>query len=244
VIVVAHAGVDELDHHFLPDPLDIAIAPGFKWKRGGFAATFFHGALVTAAGGMGIDFIGWSEHDVHVAAVALPAGDAGREVLVGIGDTPIVLFLVFVLFGVGCGIATLPEGLNELVALFIVGELHEGGSFFVGDDPAHVLIQPLPVRLAQLDLERLGVLLSLRFRNRTLERIRLCLRPRAFVIGTIRCFILSRRNGGETQCHQSQHSHRATISKTCGEHRKAYLTRNARYFILCSLDTTWQEGVA
>jgi hypothetical protein len=51
--------------------------------------------------------------------------------------------------------------------------------------------------------------------------------------------------GGKTQCHHdSQHTNQATISKTCGEHRRAYLTRDVSRSILCSLDTTWQEEVA
>jgi len=79
-----------------------------------------------------------------------------------------VLFFELVLFGVGRGIAALPEGLDELVALLVVRELHEGGFLFVGDNPAHVLVQPLPICLAQLNLEGFGVSLPLFFRDRTL----------------------------------------------------------------------------
>jgi hypothetical protein len=56
--------------------------------------------------------------------------------------------------------APLPEGLDELVALFVVPELQEGRTFFVGDDPVHLFVQPLAIRLTQLGLERLGVDLS------------------------------------------------------------------------------------
>src|ERR1019366_1707900 len=153
----------------LPNALDVAIAPCFKREGRGLAAAFFHGALVAAAGGMGVNLIRRPKHDVHPAAIGLPTGDAGRVVLVGIRDTPVVLFFKLVLFGVGRGIAALPEGLNELVALFVVRELHEGGFFFVGDNPAHVLVQPLPISLAQLNFERLGVGLPLLFRDWTLS---------------------------------------------------------------------------
>src|ERR1019366_7652369 len=126
------------------------------------------GALVAAAGGMGLDLIRRPKHNVSPAAVGLPTGNSGRVVLVGICYTPVVLFFELVLFCIWRGIAALPEGLDELVALFVVRELHEGGSFLVGDNPAHVLVQPLLVSLAQLNLERLGVGLPLFFRDRAL----------------------------------------------------------------------------
>src|SRR5579864_1296506 len=92
---------------------------------------------------MRFHFIGLAVHDVDAAAVGLPAGDACGEVLVGVRDALVVLFFVFVLFGVRRGIATLPEGLDEVVALLVVGELFESSALFVGNDVDHVLIEPL-----------------------------------------------------------------------------------------------------
>ena len=157
VIVAAHAGVDELNHDFLANSFQVAIAPGFKREGGSLAATFFHGALVGSAGGMGFDFIRLAIHDVHAAAIGLPAGDAGSEMLVGVGDALVVLFFVFVLFSVGRGITTLPESFDEIVALFVVRELLEGGTFLVADNPDYVLIEPLFVGA----LDFLGVVLHL-----------------------------------------------------------------------------------
>src|SRR6266481_2559366 len=168
VIVAAHAAIDELDYYFLPNPLEVAIAPLLERESGGFAAAFVHRALVAAAGGVGLDLIRGPKHDVSAAAVGLPPGDASRVVFVGIRDTPVVLFFKLVLFGVRRGIAALPEGFNELVALFVVRELHEGGFLFVGDYPAHILVQPLPISLAQLNLQRFGIGLPLFFRDRAL----------------------------------------------------------------------------
>src|ERR1700733_12874303 len=87
VIVVTHAGVDEFDHYFLANTLDVAIAPRFKRERGSLATAFFLRAFVGTAGGVRIDLIGWTKDDVHVAPVSLPAGDAGREVLAGVWAT-------------------------------------------------------------------------------------------------------------------------------------------------------------
>src|SRR5208282_830700 len=137
-------------------------------------------------------------------------------VLVGIGNAPVMLFFKLVLFGVGRGIAALPESLDELVALFVVRELHEGGFLFVGDNPAHVLVQPLPISLAQLNLERLGVRLPLLFRDRALERIYLAsLGSRRVGSGALRVLVLGLGNDGKTERHHASHdTHRATISKT------------------------------
>src|ERR1700756_2106822 len=99
---------------------------------------------------MGFDFVGLAEDDVDAAAISSPAGNTCREMLGGVGDALVVLFFEFVFFGVRRGIATLPEGLNKVVALFVVRELLKGGSLFIRDDVGDVLVQPLFVGLAQL----------------------------------------------------------------------------------------------
>src|SRR5246127_3275347 len=163
VVFAAHARVDKLDDDFLTNAFDVAVAPLLKGEGRSFSAAFFHGALVGAAGGMRLDFVGLAENDVDAAAVRLPAWDTGGEVLVGVSDALVVLFLIFVLFGVGRRIAALPEGFDEVVALFVVGELLEGGALFVGDDVGDVLVEPLLVGLRQLVLQGLRILLALFF---------------------------------------------------------------------------------
>ena len=110
---------------------------------------------------MRLDFVSRAVHDVHAAAVGLPSRDTRWEMLVGVGDAPVVLFLELVLDGVGRGIAALPECFNELVAFFVVGELLESRALFVGDDPAHVLVEPLLVGARNFLLEPLLVGLAL-----------------------------------------------------------------------------------
>ena len=96
---------------------------------------------------MGINGIRLAVHDVHATAVGAPSRNARGKMLVGVGDAPVVLFLEFVFFRVRSGIAPLPEVLDELVALRIGGQLLEGRHLFIGDDPAHVLIEPALVIL-------------------------------------------------------------------------------------------------
>ena len=97
---------------------------------------------------MRFDFVRRAIHDIDSAAVAFPAGNAGGKVFVGVGHAAVVFFLEFVFDGVRRGIATLPESLDELVALFVVGQQLERLLFFVGDDPAYVFVKPLLVGLA------------------------------------------------------------------------------------------------
>src|SRR5262249_52015338 len=87
----------------------------------------------------------------------------------------IVLFFELVFDGVGRGIAALPEGFDELIALFVVGELFKGGAFFVGDDPTHVLVEPFLVGFTELDLQTFSISLFLIFAQRALEGICLLL---------------------------------------------------------------------
>jgi len=134
-----------------------------------FRRHFFHGAL-NVHRRMGT--ISWMVRTrCNMWRGRSSAGDAGREVLVGIGDAPIVLFLVFVLIRCRGWDRDAARRLNELVALFIVGELHEVDRSSVGDDPAHVLIQPIRYVLLNSILRRLALLFSLRVRIGRLKRI-------------------------------------------------------------------------
>src|SRR5262249_3756344 len=109
------------------------------------STTFFRRTLIGATAGMRVSGIRWTIHDVHASTIGLPPRNAGCEVLIRVSDSPVVLFLVLVFRGVGGGIATEPELFDELVFFLVVGELLEGRSFFVGDDPADVLIHPLVI---------------------------------------------------------------------------------------------------
>ena len=77
------------------------------------------GPVPVAAGRMSIDFIGRSPHDVDLAAVRLPARYARSKMLVGVGDPAVVFFFKGVLRRIRVGIAPLPEGLDELLALLV-----------------------------------------------------------------------------------------------------------------------------
>ena len=68
---------------------------------------------------MSIDFVGRAVFDIDAAAVGLPSRNAGREPVVGISNAAVMLFLIFVLFGVGSRIAAQPELFDELLALVV-----------------------------------------------------------------------------------------------------------------------------
>src|SRR2546430_8666732 len=90
---------------------------------------------------------------------------------VGVLDAPIVLILKFVVFAIRIRIAPLPKSLYELVALFVVRELHERFAFVVSDDPANVLVQPLLIRGPQFFPQGFRILLFLLFSELSLEGI-------------------------------------------------------------------------
>ncbi len=105
VVVAAHAAIDELDIDVFADAFDVAIVPGLKGEGRSFAAAFFHGAFIGAAAGMRFDAVGLAVGNVHVPAIGLPTRLAGGKMLIGIGDSPVVLFAKFVFRGIGVGIA-------------------------------------------------------------------------------------------------------------------------------------------
>ena len=145
VIVATLAGVHELDVDVVADALDIPVVPGLKRKGRCLPPALFHGPLIATAGGVRVDAVRLAIGDVHVAAIGLPARLACCEMLVGVGDAAVVLFLELVLGRVGIRIAAQPEVLDEGLTLLIVRQALERLHLLVGDDPAHVLIQPLLV---------------------------------------------------------------------------------------------------
>src|SRR5262252_7825836 len=99
---------------------------------------------------MRVNAVGLAVHDVNASAVGVASAYACGIMLVRIGEAAIVFFLELVLRCIRCGIAPLPEVFNETVALRVVAQLLERRELFIGDDPAHILIQPLLVDFAHL----------------------------------------------------------------------------------------------
>jgi len=93
-------------------------------------------------GSFNFDLVGRPEHDIGSAAVGLPAGHCLRKVDVCVCNASIMLDLEFVYKSARHWIAALPELFYELVAVFVLRQTKEGGSLFIGDNPAYILIQP------------------------------------------------------------------------------------------------------
>jgi hypothetical protein len=104
-------------------------------------------------------------NDIDAAPIGLPSRNPGAKVFIGVGDAPVVLFLEFVLEGIGSGITSLPESFNELVAFFVVGELLEGGTLFGSNDVGDVLIQPSSVDAEVVDDVQATLLLLLAWKR-------------------------------------------------------------------------------
>ncbi len=154
-------GIDKFKFDVFADALEVAIAPFFPRIGGGCAAAFVHWAIVNAASGVRLDFIGRTPEDIDVAAIGAPAGGAGSEMLVGVGDAAVVLFLGRVFGRIGFGIADVPEMLDELVALFVGGETKEGGFFFGRDDVGDVFVEPRIEGIAEFAVELLFALFAI-----------------------------------------------------------------------------------
>src|SRR5467141_1310013 len=104
---------------------------------------------------MRFDLIGGAPHDVHAAAIGLPAGNSGSEVLIGVRYAAIMLFLEIVVREIGIGAAAQPKLLDELLAFFVGIKLQEGLPLFWRNNIDDVFVEPLLVRRVQF-LERLA----------------------------------------------------------------------------------------
>jgi hypothetical protein len=86
-----------------------------------------------------LDLIGLTPGDIDAAAVGLPSRDTGSVMLVGVGNTLVILLAILVFVGIRVGIAAAPESFDKLLALFISAELLEGFLLFVGNNVGDVL---------------------------------------------------------------------------------------------------------
>ena len=98
--------------------------------------------------------------------------------LVGVGDTPVMLFFKIVVGKVGVAAAPQPELLDKLLAFLVRIELEKGVPLFRRNDVDDVLIQPLLVlvveffkSLARFLLLSLLLLFGERLRRRRILRI-------------------------------------------------------------------------
>jgi hypothetical protein len=89
---------------------------------------------------MRFDLVWRSKDNVNPSTVGLPSWDAGGVMLICIRYTPVVLVFELVVFAVRVGIPSLPERFDELFALLLVRELHEGFTLIVRDNPAYVFV--------------------------------------------------------------------------------------------------------
>src|ERR1051326_2111200 len=91
-----------------------------------------------------LNFVRLSQRDVDAPAVGLPAEDfAVPEILVGVGEAPVVFGAVAVVPRRRVRVTPLPELLDEALALGVAAEEKERLPFLRGDDIKHVLVQPL-----------------------------------------------------------------------------------------------------
>ena len=102
---------------------------------------------------MAVLLVGLSVHDVDAAAIGLPAGNAGSEMLVRIGDSFVVLLAIFIFVGVGIGIATAPEVFDEAFAFLVRLQFLKRFSFVIGNDVSDVLFEPILIGLFQFRLD-------------------------------------------------------------------------------------------
>src|SRR5262249_29289967 len=117
------------------DTLHVPVSPYFEWIR------------LRSTTGEAFDLIRWAAHNVHAAAIGLPARPAGAPIaFVGIGDPAIMFFFGLVFDRAWRRIAPEPELFDEFPPLLVSSQFLERSALFIGDDISHVLIHPPDVR--------------------------------------------------------------------------------------------------
>src|SRR5690242_13844509 len=97
------------------DGIEISIGPFHEWIGLCRSAAFFKRPFVGASRRMILDFIGLAVKNIDTASIGFPTGFARSETLVGVGDTLVVLFAIFVFNRVRRRIPAQPEVFLELL---------------------------------------------------------------------------------------------------------------------------------
>ena len=119
-------------------------------------ATLGQGPEIHGSRRVSLAALGLTENDVDAAPIRHPPGNSGvPELLVGVRDAPIVLFLELVLVRRAVRISSPPELLDEVLFLDGRRQLLEDVLLIVGDDVEDILLQPLCIGIDLLFL-RLG----------------------------------------------------------------------------------------
>src|SRR5258708_20283168 len=84
-----------------------------------------------------------------MSAVRFPSWNAGREMLVGIGDAPVMFFLKGIFTQLRLGISQVPKMFYELIALFVGAELQVSGALCGGNNVRHIVVQPIALIVGQ-----------------------------------------------------------------------------------------------
>src|SRR5208282_6296123 len=113
------------------DAVNVPVTPLLEGISGSRAAAFRIRALVRPTAGVGIIFVRRTIHDVNPAAIRLPTGNAGGEVLVAVSNAAVIFLFVLVFGAAGVRVAALPEIFDKRLALVVRGEFLERGSLFV-----------------------------------------------------------------------------------------------------------------
>ncbi len=178
---------------------------------------------------MRVDAVRFAVSDIHVTAIGLPSRLASSEMLVRIGDAAIVLFAELILRRVGIRIAAQPEVLNKGFPLFIVRQAFERLHLLIGDDPAHVLVEPLLIGAFQLLLQFLLLLEFLFIAKRPVERV---LRRLFDIAASIwGCGLLAVQGGKEDESTGGQ-GKKADNAMTNRIHRFLWTPNQCRYSIV------------
>ncbi len=109
--IAATATVHKLENKVASEALDISPMPFLRCETIVRDILFF---MLRAR--VAFHLVRWAVHDIKAAAIRLPAGHSGSEILIRISETAIMFLLECILRCTG-RIAALPECDDELVAL-------------------------------------------------------------------------------------------------------------------------------
>ena len=123
-----------------PTPSRYRYSQVSKGKMAGEPTTFPSRSLHIAPGGMSFDTIGLTVFDVDHSTIRFPTRYSRGIVLIGILDTSVVFFLVFVVTGSRRGVPSSPELFDESFPFFDGLQFIEDRFLFRSDGIKHIFL--------------------------------------------------------------------------------------------------------
>ena len=128
------------------------VIPNFVRKGARRSSAFRDGTVISSSCGEAVDIGWWAVGNVNPSSVGCPSVDSRFEMIVGVGNAPVVLFLEFVKSCARVGVAPTPELFDKIFLFLGAGKLFKNRFLLSANNVNDMFIEPFLILVFPLFL--------------------------------------------------------------------------------------------